>query len=608
MAAGLAAAGDAATQTQRLTLQPGWNGVWLDPSPHYSTGEKGGQPMSAEDVFTDAAITVVARPLLPAGSAEFVTSPTSVFNQEEWLVWYRNPEALLNTLSVITGNQAYYVKVDDAEAVSVDVSGEVSFFVPDWTPASYNLVGFNLSAGVSFADFFGSTGEAGGNHPISDTLRLDPESGLWVGVQPDDLMTPGEAYWIKSVRNSTFAGPVSIAFDGLDRIAFGSGAGDVAVTDGTVTKVLSSAELTFTNVSADSQSLSMELIDPLPADELKAYEVVPGEEALTHEIGPAGQIADWDLGALAAASTRTVTLGASRDWTTGDVHRENLYRIDVGSQYFWLPVRATNLDVTAGDASAANPAAAGLWVSEVVLDTVSQVDGSGLAPATTNAPMRLIVHADDAGNASLLGHVLFMQTKTADESVPAVPVLVVDEAKLPFFEGIETRHGKKVGRRIESVAYDLPRRDDPDTQSGIIDEVAAENDEIAGPDEVTAEDIELFLNARTSRPPALVESYHLTWPLEGGLQAGGVLRTGDGSPLTLDPFHRSNPFRHAFHPQHGAGFAISRSFTISFDAETASSDMLTGLYQESVSGLAASAISTRGTVRFVRFSTVTELQ
>lgn len=601
LSAGLIA-GHAAVQTQTLTLDPGWNAVWIEPSP---------EDASLEEVFADDSITVVARPLLPAGSAEFVTESTSVFNQEEWLVWYRNPKSLVNTLDTLTGNQAYYIKVEapkgSATPISVNITGEVTYFRPDWVPASYNLIGFNLSTSVSFASFFGAAGESDGNHPIDSILRLDSSTGDWTGVLPTDLMEPGEAYWIKSVRHSSFMGPVAITFGGLGSLAFGDGPGETQLGDDTDPTLVTLREVTFSNVDDTAHPASLVLVEPADNDALRVFEVVPGPEALTHAIGPAGQFTTLDLGDLAARTSRTVTLGAERNWTTGDPVRESLYRLDIGAQYIWLPVTARNSNVLPGEPGEGDPAYAGLWVGEVILDSVSDVKGGSPSPTSTTAPMRILIHVDDTGAASLLSHVTVMQTKTADESVPAEEVLVLDEAKIPFFEGIETRGGKRVGRRIESVTYDIPRDYSPTVQTALLEEVAAASEEIPDADSVTAEDIELYLNAQTERPPDLAEAYRLSWPLEGGLGPDAVVQTSSEAPLSLDPFHRSNPFRHAFHPRHGAGYAITRHVTVTFDG-TDLPEQLRGRYEENIGGLAAASLTVRGTITLARISKVTQTE
>lgn len=597
----------AATFSQTLSLQPGWNAVWIDPSPLYTTGDNAGQAMTVGDVFTSSRVTAVARPLLPAGSAEFVSSSTSVFNQEEWLVWYRNPQSLINTLTTVSGNQAYYVKVEGTNSpITVNISGKVGFVRPSWVPGSYNLLGFNLRTSVSFADFFGAAGDADGNHPINALLRLDPATSEWTGVQLTDLMHPGEAYWILSVRNSSFSGPVAITFGGFDTLSFGDGPGDITVGNPPV--AMTSREVTFSNIDDIGHPLALSLVTPTPASELRIYEIVPGSSGLSHSIGPAGQISSWNIGQLNARTTRTITLGAQRNWTSGDPSRENLYRIDVGPQFFWLPASAMNRDVVPGASTPHDGTYAGLWVGDVLLDSVGRLtNGSSLAPVTSTATMQVIIHVDGTGAPSLLGHVMVMKTKTADPGVPSEEVLVLDETKIPYFEGIETRGGKRVGRRIESVAYDLPRNDDPTVQSALRDEVAAADPSIGGTNNVTAAEIHAYLSAQTSRPRDLVESYHLRWPLEGSLGPGAVVRTSTNAPLTLDPFHRSNPFRHAYHPNHAAGYPLTRSLTIAFDS-TQAAGLLQGTYQESITGLAAHAVTARGKIVLNRISSVTQTQ
>lgn len=589
-----------AEQSQNFTLQPGWNAIWLDPSPLTDSGDA----EATENVFVNESISTVARPLLAAGSAEFASDTTAVFNQDEWLVWYRNPQSYINSLESIEGNQAYYVKVDGDSSIDIQVTGEVSFFEPNWVAGSYNLIGFNLSAAISFNDFFGADGESTGTHPINTILRLDPTTGAWANVESDDLMQPGEAYWVQSTKTSDFMGPVAISFDGVDSIEFGYDTGDLTIEDSG--QVLNSAELTFSNISTAAYAPTMTLVDPADTTELQVYEVVTGADALSFEIGDAGEISTWTLDSIAAQSNLTVTLGAERNWTTGDLERENLYRVDIGSQYFWLPASAIYPDVladTSGDT--VDTSSAGLWIGEIILNAVSQIDDSTLEDTTSTAPMRIIIHVDESGNTSLLSHVMIMETKTADDSVLAETVLVVDPAKIPFYQGVVTRGGKQVGLRMDSAAFDMPRDYAPAAQTAILEQVAASDDDIASTGDVTADDIETFVNSQTARPSTLEEAYLNLWPLSGNIESGGALTTT--SPLIIDPFHRSNPFRHAFHPQHAAGYAISRDISIVFDTSS-NSDLISGFYTEIVSGLSRSSITTRGPITLSRITAVSELQ
>ncbi|MCP5522127.1 MAG: hypothetical protein H7A46_11345 [Verrucomicrobiales bacterium] len=600
----LATAGDAAEHVQTLTLQSGWNAVWIEVFPTVASGDDAGLAGPVEYVFADPNIDVVARPVAPVGTAEFISDPGSTFNQASWVVWNRT-SASGNTLTRIRGNQAYLVHNDGRSAVVQDVTGEVRFFRPTWAPGSYNLLGFSISGSPTLGEFFGAAGQSGGVHPVSKIFTLDPSSGKWEGVQSSSTMSPGLAYWVFAERNSTFSGPVAVDFDGLGGLDFGTGPGDLALEDSNGEDLfLTTRELTFSNVDSAEHTVTLAKVAPATiepdadSDELRLYRVIPEPGVLAYTLETGMPVVSSSLATLTSGITRTVTLGADRGWTTGEPSRENLYRLEVdlgsgsGTQYFWLPVTATRADLAGGALGTADPDYAGLWVGQANLTTVTSIaeTGNPAVPTTSTLPIQVIIHVDAGGNPSLLSHVLFMQTKTANEGMPSESVLVVDENKIPFFEGIAVRNGRRVGRRIETAAYDMPLEYEVSAQPGSLLTVIAESlgyDDGSGnpdPTQVTDTDLETYTLAATSRPPGFVEAYARSWPLEGGLGPGSIVRTAEGSELRLDPYHRSNPFRHAFHPRHGTGIKVTRSISITFD-DTRADGLLTGTYTESLDGL-----------------------
>ena len=621
----------AATQTQTLNLQVGWNAVWLGVAPINTNGSA----QTVDQVFQGSGFTidVVARPVNPVGTAEFVSDPGVTFNQPGWLVWYLDPVSGGNDIFPVPGEQAYLIHVTSGNgaangtlAGSITISGEVKFFEPSWKVGAYNLIGFNVSGSVTFSDYLAALGDtdisAGGSIPV--VQRLDSASGGWVGANGTESIQAGEAYWVwapTSLRDPHYAGPVAVDADGSGGLNFGNGPGTIEVPDpqGTAgdTLLLSKAELTFANLDATAaHAITITKISPA-SDDLRLFALEPQPASLAWQI-PSGSgvapISTWNVLDLAAQTAKTVTVGADRNWTSGLPTRENLYRIEVslasGACYFWLPVKASRSDLSAVPAIGQADAAVytGLWVGEVALKNVTSLAESGapLKPATSSLPIEIILHSDGTNPPVLLSHVLLMKTKTSDEEIASEPVLVLDEAKIPYFEGIEERGGKLVGRRIESVAYDLPRKLDLVTQAAL-----ATAHGLGTTAALTA-----YVNGQTARPPELVEEYYSTWPLAGTLEPNGQVRTastaaGDAtdSPLSLDPFHRSNPFRHAFHPSHGAGYAIERSFTITFD-ETHEDGLLRGTYRESVTGLTASAnpLQVQGSITLRRITDIAELQ
>ncbi len=104
---------------------------------------------------------------------------------------------------------------------------------------------------------------------------------------------------------------------------------------------------------------------------------------------------------------------------------------------------------------------------------------------------------------------------------------------------------------------------------------------------------------RQTRPPSLSEVYHLTWPMEGAIGAGKTVRTASARPLVLDPFHRSNPLRHAYHQSHSKGPEIRREFVFVFEPEPQA---------DGVNGLIQSELRSSGTIQLRRVSTVAHLE
>ncbi|NNM29452.1 MAG: hypothetical protein HKO57_08020, partial [Akkermansiaceae bacterium] len=77
--------------------------------------------------------------------------------------------------------------------------------------------------------------------------------------------------------------------------------------------------------------------------------------------------------------------------------------------------------------------------------------------------------------------------------------------------------------------------------------------------------------------------------------------------LVLDPFHRSNPFRHAFHQQHPRGPKITRELVIVFDSDQPVPDRLRASYREDITGLTKSRLTLTGSLELHRVSPVDAL-
>ena len=631
----------AQTVDQTITLQEGWNAVWLEVSPVSAAG----LPKTAEEVFgPEETITNVLSPKPLYGTAEvFAASPEAtdaLFNQAEWEQWSKSEDGEDSGEEdwMVTGNRAYLIEA--SENRSITIPGEVTFHPPTWVPDRYNLIGFGLSGSPSFQQFFGS---AGNTHPVTSNAfgyRLVSTTGQWVAISPGDEMISNEAYWIFASGPSNYMGPVSVDFDGASSgtLAFGGPDDVVEVGTGQSALELDLEAITFTAVAGDTSVAYRPVLDLITRDDdgLTLRVVTPSPTDLGYD---PSNLVDTSLGETASPSdlfsgeqtgdpsSAYLTLGAARNWETGTAGRTNIYRLSTGTSgaSFWLPVSATlsSLELAADLRSDDVTSLAGLWVGEVSLSAVTSLveDGAPVRDATAPAPLQILLHSNREGDVNLLSQVTVMQTRTADASLPSEPVLVVDPAQIPFFEGIKKRNGKRVGVRLESVAFDMPRTLADDTQADLLDviEATAASNTTTWSDATSHADIDRndlnaiaaavdsYLTFTSGRPSSLQEAYDLQLSLDGNLGEGKTVRTRSGT-LILDQFHRSNPFRHAFHKKHAKGPKITRELSLVFDSTQSISDRLTGTYNEEISGLTKSTLTLTGDLILQRVSSVDRLQ
>ncbi len=216
-----------------------------------------------------------------------------------------------------------------------------------------------------------------------------------------------------------------------------------------------------------------------------------------------------------------------------------------------------------------NPNSRGLWVGEVLLNKVNEVQtaingvSETATPTAAAASMRVLLHVSSGGQVNLLKDVTVMETLTnpKDPSSTRAIVLVTDPRRLPEFQGAATRFGKRVGIRYGSVAYDFVGN---------------------------------------------------SLPLLGGVGPG----VGCIGSLNLPEDLATNPFKHRYHPDHRTGFAISRQITFEFDGSPGGAlpaapgygvDRLTGVYKETILGLHKIPLKMEGTITLNRISQVDKL-
>jgi hypothetical protein len=147
--------------------------------------------------------------------------------------------------------------------------------------------------------------------------------------------------------------------------------------------------------------------------------------------------------------------------------------------------------------------------------------------------------------------------------------------------------------------------------------------------------IALILDIPSAGPPRLLPCAHIetardgrniSYRLESALfheavsLLGSVAADGKSGALVatmaLPSDHPLNPYRHRYHPEHGVGFDISRSTRLEFgatlagggapaDAESpfATVGVVTGVYEDTITGLTQEPIRLRGSFRLRRLGT-----
>jgi hypothetical protein len=218
---------------------------------------------------------------------------------------------------------------------------------------------------------------------------------------------------------------------------------------------------------------------------------------------------------------------------------------------------------------AVDPGAAGLWIGQVILNRVNEVQkaingvAEELTPAADTVAMRILLHVNAQGQARLLKDIIVMQTRQNpnDPNSPQSTVLITDPNRIHEYEGVVRRASKPVGLRYGSATFDF------------------EGNEL---------------------------------PLLGGIGAGvacaGLIRLSEEFP--------TNPFRHKYHPDHRKGYEIMRQFSIRFDGQPGDAlaeapgfgvHRLSGVYRETILGLHKVPLKVEGKVNLNRISSVAVL-
>jgi len=576
---------DAQWLSRTISLQPGWNAVFLEAEP---------SPNTCDDVFAGIPVEAVCSWRPRQSAVQYIQNPDEVLaDSDDWLVYFppSTPASALTTLHIIEGGKPYLIKLGGGAPVDWTFLGRPVVRPPAWLADSFNLVGLPVATagGPTFQDLFAAS-EAHAGQPI---YRLSGAEWTLVGTPATARPTRAEAFWVYTEGPSDYAGPLRLTLPQRTGLNYSDILTELTVVLENETAATATCTISPRNSAAppnpDEPALAGAV--PLSCWDYENFQWNFLTAAVAVDV-PAGEKYRLRLAVRRAdMAPYTPKQGAA----------DHLYQGFVKAAYgdgnvVLIPVTARGLGAAARKYAAKDEdphLRAGLWLGYALVDQVSEPAGDNPdlpTPTASEFQFRLVVHVDAAGTARLLQQVVQMWrpgTYAPDPDDPSLEVvdqpgeyvLITDEALLASFEGATLRDGVPVGRRVSTAAFGF-------------------------------------------REP---------------VEMTGVFPT-PGDPITtvdctveLDYDDPVNPFKHKYHPDHdnlGASFdeehplaegkesyTVTREIELAFTADDPDGlglagwgdNQIGGAYRETIAGIHRDPIHAEGTFRLRRVSTVAEL-
>jgi len=427
--------------TQEITLQPGWNAIYLLVQP---------DPPGCDEIFNGIPIKSVWTWNKRFSSVQYVRDPSTLApTEEEWLVYFPKDgfNSFLTTFRALIGGKSYLVELQGDKPITLTLNGEAVAEKTQWLSNSFNLAGFSVDPEnePTFAAYFEPAKELA-DQP---SYRLGND-GRWrlIENKQSEVVHSGEAYLIHCEGSSTYSGPLVAAGEMPEGLEFGQD--------------IESQTLTLKNETATPKTVTLTLA---PSGEKSAEDAgtAAGGVVLYYKPLLAWRPMDVPIQVtLQPKSKGQIELAVRRaemaEPDSADATFESTLKITDGAGTL------INMPVTAQ--KAINDA--GLYVGLVVIDAVSEAGAlDSVTPKATASSFRfrLIVHKDDHDppKVNLLQHVTVMQVQPSTVSdpqnpgqeivVPARYVLLADDSLIPNYTGVSLRDGEIVGRRISTPVF-----------------------------------------------------------------------------------------------------------------------------------------------------------
>lgn len=438
----------ASASQQVITLQPGWNAIYIELQP---------EQRDIATVFAGLPIGSVWRWRPDVEGAQFIRDPAEgLENIAGWFAWFPQPrpDAFLTNLYQIEGGAAYLVRLEGSQSRQITITGRPVFRGRFWQPDAFTLTGLPVSESdaPSFAEFFGPS-QAHAGQPIY-TLESD---GRWrlVAAPASETVRAGRAYWVYTRGNSNYQGPLHVVLDQGDSLEFSAALQEIGIV--------------LRNYSRATGSFQIERVD---GDTLPL--LYRNEDPETGEVAWP-QLRDRLILDAPANSDIFLTLAVDRSRFTASRQDQVLAITDEQGTRVLLYAGGDTIQPfapTVAKSGAISKAAgdgyAGLWVGEIILDKVSEAQQAGTTPTPTvrEFTQRVLLHVDTAGQVRLLKDVIQMwQDGTTVPSAvdptlnevdqPGRFVLVTDKNLIGLYGGASTRDGSSVGIRYSTIGYDF---------------------------------------------------------------------------------------------------------------------------------------------------------
>ncbi len=462
--------------TQRLSLQPGWNAVFLEVEP---------SPGDPDILFAQVPVESIWCWNRRFSPVQFIQDPNELVpDSPDWLFYVppSHPAAVHKRLHRLLAGKSYLIKLSaTAPPTEVVLTGRPVTRGFEWLGDSFNFAGFTLPAASppTFQNFFaGVTNLTGG--PV---YRLQA-SGAWLQVPLTATMRSGEAAWVKMRGRAEFTGPLQVLLEQSTGQDYG--------------RTLQDQLLRIRNQSPGAKTVLLTTVASAPP--VSAEEpVLAGGVPLDYWFNPAGtNLPGWSH--LPAQLVRT-NLAPGAEWAirlavrrpdmppyngpvgdAGVLYQSLLEVTDAsGLARILVPVSAAGLDAPANGArksssgltkqgAGTTPLRPGLWVGSVVIDKVSQPAGFAPTqpqPTASEFRFRLLLHLDTNDTVRLLQQVLQLWQDGTLKPDPLDPgksvvdepgryVLLTDESlapQIPRLGGAALRDGTPVGRRYSTTAF-----------------------------------------------------------------------------------------------------------------------------------------------------------